>query len=367
MKTRSKEFIVAQKKSLVRRFIFLLPSDESNSGRTYRNSLLAQMEDLKDRIIQKLNRLSLKGNIVPKIKLLGAAPPTLKGENQLDTIVKRLPSNHELRVIVNMHQPVQLEENSLLIDYEITHLLEVNTPKKATQERASGFEEIIRVKAHRHEQILSLIEDAMLDIAMFHTYVEKGDEILQYKVKASFRSWKESWLQENFPDHYHQVQLPFIASYFREVPNNFNFSGYVHAWKDLAKNFLSRHNIQDIHSTLNEQLRNYKQLHQLPLKRLQLLYDKLPAGEYLLIRSGKKPSKTIKAREIYPLLKLDSVAYLKRSSEGKGKKVKKGRVQQRASKKFLWRQGRTNIIPLSFYAKVTENADYLSVFKLVKS
>lgn len=364
-----KELVFTQKGSLIRKVALVIPSTDSKRLDKLRYTLIAGLDKLNDSLRNEINNISRIGSMVRKIQIESTSPPIMRGSSQInsiDNVIQIITPKHDIRVIINLYDSLKIEDGKLLKTYKISHLFEVNIYNDPTKEISTPKSIISRVVAESPADVFLEIENICLDIAMYYSYI---DDIVFMEnqsnadLTTNFSLIKAAWLKENYSDLYksHELEnMPFItlSKCFR-ANRKLNYEWYVNAWKSI-RHLLLRKDINV--SSLDQQLKNHKYFKILPLKKLNSIFSSIAPGEYLVIRTKKKPAKPAQKISILRLIRTSP----QKTSLEKNKKNRQLLAAKEDLKLSMWRTGLVNILPKSYYSQVSMYKAFLSIYKITK-
>ena len=219
-----------------------------------------------------------------------------------------------LRILVNFEDFDNNELNKQFLDSKITHLIEISLINHVVGDLNSLDGASTTIYVDSIQKVISIIEDVMLDISMYYSFLDSADYFdVSFRKKFSFSkvmSVKQQQLISNQWSSELNKGYVAIAGFFR-THNGFNFLGYVEFWKKIVEEI-------DIKSSLPQtvdiesQLKRHKDYGELPKKRILKLLEGLPDGEYYLARIFKCPKRKKKMKILMAIFG--------------GKKLKRGKV-----------------------------------------
>ncbi|MBN8675416.1 MAG: hypothetical protein J0L56_14900 [Chitinophagales bacterium] len=368
----NKELTYSQKVPIVRRIAFVLPpNDKVKSEVSLRYTLIAGLDELNNSLNKKLNELSKIGKTVKKVVIDNTSPSMMRADHQIkniENVIESIDPKFDIRVIVNLYNSLEFLGSELLINCEITHLYEIST-KTTYNILNKPNSEICRLNATKPSQIFQYIEDIMIDIAMYYTYIEQFVGIQTFPVKKDFNRLKMDWLRQNLTAEFEKHKsenLPFISlSYFFHSKNSFDYHHYVEAWSNISNTYISENKITKHEITIEEQLKNHKSYKNLPIRKIKKLHDQLPSGEYLLIRTEIKPQQSKMRRSIFSLIRQNIFRTLNQTPQesNPSHRVRKKGIKRKAN---FWRNGLINILPESVLDSLNYYKPFITIYKIRK-
>lgn len=199
------------------------------------------------------------------------------------------------------------------------------------------------------KELIKLIEDIVLDIQMFYFY---GYEKTFFDTVSRnvFSKEKVSYLlQRNLYSYLGNVEdaeYVSFASFCRDIDGKVDFEKYKELWEnfniyllqklkeDDNKNRLENGRLVLTKSTVNLLIGKHPKGGQLSMGKIQAKLDKLPIGQYALIRTEKKPRK-----------------YNQRIN-----------IENRFGMK-KWKTGKVKIVPLKYRFTYQKMLPYVSIFE----
>lgn len=209
-------------------------------------------------------------------------------------------SDENLRVYVYKTQKCNTEALNI---HDVSHALQVSLGNKERSNWVSADSDFsAKVFIDDEKKLMMLIEDVVLDIQMFYFFnceknyndYMKRREFSKKKVKFLLNQGAGSYLGDVKDTEYIS-----FASFCREGnDNNINYTKYKSIWED----FIDIINNEDMNKKENlsvkQILSSHPKYRQLSISKIERCLATLPCGEYILIRTEKKPKTGKKCREI---------------------------------------------------------------------
>jgi hypothetical protein len=354
---KSTSLIDSQKSQDTKVVTFVIPSLIGNNELDkLRVSLVAGVSNLSEKLHQKLQRLSTMGLTMRKISVRPSKPLET---NNINIIIDSIGLSNNLRIIVNISNYFLEKDDE--INANISHLVEVTINNNEIGWYNSVSPINAKVYVDNKDDVLSLIEDVLLDIAMYYNYIEninEGDILsgLDFSKKKVEFIIKNKYNSKYGPIHPGSDYISLASLSYNK--NSFSYSNYIKLWDNLIKfiypDIASKSIVMERDEYLIEQLKKHNEYGQLPLKRILKICRDLEAGSYILVRTKKNPSTNIKKSQMIPFFKGPSkFNYLKNKVRTHYKK-----------KENAWRLGKVNILPFSDYTKVDKYSEWISIFPL---
>lgn len=229
---------------------------------------------------------------------------------------------------------------SVLNAGETSHALQVslgNNKRKNWVSAESDFS--AKVFIDDENKLIMLIEDVVLDIQMFYFYhYEKQYD--NYLERREFSKKKVLFLTDRGESSYlgevKDTEYISFASFCRDGENfEINYDKYLSMWEDFHHrenaNKLSEKDIIGVDNLLL----SHPKYGQLSIAKIEKILNKLPYGEYLLVRTEKRP--------------------------------KKQRYSQVIKSRFgmkKWKNGRVKIVPAKYYFTYHKMIPYVSIYEI---
>lgn len=197
------------------------------------------------------------------------------------------------------------------------------------------------------EKLLRLIEDVILDIQMFYFW---GFERVydQVEERRIFSLKKVEFLKEKAYSSYlgdiANAQYVSFASFCRDIDNlEIDYNKYVQLWEEfneIVKETISYDpdKFEGFYPFSADNLEQMILIHpkgkQLSIKKIKKILKTMPSGEYILVRTEKKPKKSRQR------IKIESWLSMKK-----------------------WKTGKIKIIPKKYYYTARKLVPYVSIFE----
>lgn len=223
---------------------------------------------------------------------------------------------------------------------EASHALQVSLGSDKRKNWVSAESDFsAKVFIDDESELMMLIEDVVLDIQMFYFYhYEKKYEDCSERRKFSKK--KVFFLLERGEGSYlgevKDTEYISFASFCREGENyEINYDKYISMWED----FYNKENEEKINEKdvlgVESLLLAHPRYGQLSVSKIEKILNKLPYGEYLLVRTEKRPKKQKNCRVI-------------KSRFGMKK----------------WKTGRIKIVPARYYFTYHKMIPYVSIYEI---
>ncbi len=281
--------------------------------------------DMKGKLKINANRLkrTLKVNDIQnvKVKILNTAEEC----------------DNDLRIYVYKTKECNID---LLNTEEASHALQVSVGSEERKDWVSAESSFsAKVFIDDESKLMMLIEDVVLDIQMFYFYhYEKKYE--NYSERREFSRKKVLFLLKRGENSYlgqvKDTEYISFASFCREGENyEIDYDKYVSMWEEFYNGEQRKKiNEKDIFGVASI-LSSHPRYGQLSIAKIERILNKMPYGEYLLIRTEKRPKKQKYSRII-------------KSQFG----LKK------------WRNGRIKIVPEKYYFTYHKMVPYVSIYRI---
>lgn len=285
-----------KKADIVRELTFALKTqNKDTTNRRITSEVCNKFDNLNRNISKRLNKIIEFAPFAPlRITVLKSTPsyPYL-GEGTPD-VLSNISDVESLRILINF-EPYNTEiMTSKILAQNISHLVEISfLPEDSSCEiNQEGSSCATVYVSSSIDKAFKIIEDVMLDISMFNTLIDpKGESSIETrrafsKIKIDFVNrfnlHSDCW---NTQTHKGYVA---IAGYFWNK-DYFDYKGYINCWLRIKQELFNEKEITPIVYSLDEQLKRNADAGELPMRSIRRLYNKLPEGEYILVRLYKIP------------------------------------------------------------------------------
>lgn len=335
------DLLKVQDKEIVRKVSFILPEVKDTNVKKLRNTLSPGLSNINASLIKKLNKISELGLMAKRVSVTNSNPAYLNPSENLEDVLGVLNPVHDLRVIVNLTNELNCGSNDVLSNYDISHLIELIFHDETDRIVKVETDLLTKLLVQKKETVFELIEDVLLDISMFHTYIKPRLHNIDIQVRKKFSAFKiEHALLNDLKSSIWKIEgnssYVSLASTCRSS-NKFDFHKYVNIWQNLAQKYEVTHSGNTYFPTILEQLRNHNKFMQLPIRRLLKEIEKLAPGTYFLIRTEHKPDNGNTRKAV--------LSYFKGSK---------------------WYVGKVKILNENKYEKLKDYSSAISIFKIIK-
>ncbi|MEB3373846.1 hypothetical protein SFC43_13340 [Bacteroides sp. CR5/BHMF/2] len=142
------------------------------------------------------------------------------------------------------------------------------------------------------DKAFKIIEDVMLDIVMYNSLIAPNyDSTIE--AKRAFSQMKINFINklklhsEDWNTDKHKGYIA-IAGYFWNK-DYFDYAEYINCWLKIKQELFQEDEIVLVVYSLREQLKRYVDVGELSIRKVEKMFEKLPKGEYLLVRLFKVP------------------------------------------------------------------------------
>jgi hypothetical protein len=279
-----------KKGEIVRCITFLLRNTSPHDAkREICNNLQKINSDMKKKLELIMNMTATN---VKTIRVEQSIPvqPIISDVNAIEIgpVMDTIHNVDKLRIIINFENIDPQNLNDAINKYpNISHIVEIkHTSENTTGNDMNGFESSATLYLPTIPQILSVIEDVMLDISLYYTLI--GDKSIEKFDAKKINHIKEYGLNSENWNAQQQKEYISLAGYFKgESINKFDALGYVDCWISLAKKVLNTDELPI--KPIAEQLKRHIKYRQLSDTTISSDYNKLDKGKYYLIRLDRIP------------------------------------------------------------------------------
>lgn len=261
---------------------FHLDAKTRKKSQTYSGIFMA-LDKIKMNLDDRIDILNSRCEIsVPylNIKVISAD----RDEN--DTSVIELKESYRMITVLapNVEYVLNAEECE---ESNISHLIQININSQLNV-RTNLINAYYNVQ---EEDVVNIITDILLDIAMYHSWFfgdKEKDEDINFRKEISKKK-VEYISTKGFAMKYGEPKLEdtyccFAAACYNN--NDFNYDMYETLWKEFVKKYIEK---QTQHNTIEEQLKSFKNSKQISEKKVKNQYKELDDGKYLLIVTRREP------------------------------------------------------------------------------
>lgn len=296
----SAPFIYSQRNYDRRIISLILPElkDLTSEDKRNKNWLVLEIQTLITELNKKLDILTQLGKSVYKI----SAEPgrIIYGKESIESILNSREPTSAFRILVNLGDFETSDNLDLLKERNISHLVEIAFNETLGWHKPKNICNV-KIQVNNIKDIINVIEDVILDICISNTYLDQPEhDDINFKQKLS--KHKVDYAREkNYSSCYGPLNGDFtyfsFASIFREK-EGFNFEQYLKTWLEFIRVKLnieveseSRYTENLLSSRVYNQLKKHKDFGELPIKRILSNCEKLNKGDYVLIRTTKRPKR----------------------------------------------------------------------------
>lgn len=220
---------------------------------------------------------------------------------ELGVILNRILDPENLRIIINF-EAVHIDNvnDAIRKDPNRSHIIEIKhgTANNITDDM-NNYESSATLYLPKTSKILSVIEDVMLDISLYHTFIGANEKIPGFN-RIKIEHIKEWGLKaENWDTETHKEYVSIAGYYKKADADDFDALNYVHCWISLAKKVLGTDKLPI--KPITEQLSRHRKHGQLNIKNICIEYDKLFPGKYYLVRVDRVPKTSRAQSQLLPL------------------------------------------------------------------
>lgn len=352
--------IRSQKNSPSKKVLIILPEDLNSKAKLLRNEINAGITGLNEKIEKVIEQISRRGRLIKRITVVPGGHLTHQ-ESILGTFQTFIDKS-TLRILVVFPQIANTSvkkpfSNTILKTNGISHLIQIwyGLPPYGWFEDDEGFSNVkIVIPDKQFKLVFSIIEDIILDIAMFNSFVLDKKKLTDLDFKIDISERKVQFANKlNLPNEYGiQIENIHYFSFASACRNgqSFNINKYIEIWTEFSNQFLSNgvKETVELSSTplkntndrvvislndVKEIFRNFKEKGQIPMKDICREINTLSNGSYLLIRIAQKCNRKKQAASV--------LTYFKGSS---------------------YRIGKWRIVPFSEYDKIKRYSPFISIF-----
>ncbi len=285
-----------KKAEITREVTFVLKDSKDKPGnKQLKKELCNQFESVNRNVTKKLDEIAKRTKLVPKRVCIKTTSPTWPlFDNDIEDVLDAISDISNLRVVVNFEDFNTNSLNQRFLDSSITHLIEVSLISHPNGDLNSLEGASTTVYVDAVHKVIRIIEDVMLDISMFYTFLETND-FADVLFRKHFSFSKVSLIERqklNSNEWNPEINKGYvaIAGYFWSE-NGFDYIAYVDLWKKVTNDFINGDNKTKVLIDIETQLRRHKDYGELPVKRILKLMKPLSEGEYYLARIIKLPKR----------------------------------------------------------------------------
>jgi len=337
-----------KKQELNRMITFILTSNGSKESKETKAKISFKIQDININVLKKLENIAKLYNATPsRINLALSKPPFPIFNGNIEDIFDIVTDSEFLRIIVKFEDYNTQDLNKIIDDKKISHIVEINVLEEKSNQitKDNHNDENITcatIYPKSIDGIYKVIEDVILDIAMYHTVISPNLLQTDLEIKRSISFLKLSYAKKLKlkSENWNSKGYISLAGYFRTKKNNyFDFGAYVKCWDEIYMEAKSLYPADFVikKNSINDQLKRHRLYKQLPIKKIISIYNHLEEGRYLLICTTVRPQQKHKRREI--------LVYFKGIN---------------------WRKTKINIVDFSKFEEIVKYSEWVSIFKIIK-
>jgi len=326
------------KNRMVRKIVLMYPSKQYNKEKDTILCINSVVQSINSSLKQKITKMQeCYDQVLPYVSI---SHRQFFDKNQNVAQVFKEGNLTESRILIHtVEHPVYLPEEEgrredFLQKVELSHLVEVqvdfDVPCEVSESSFSNIKITLDVIYLQY-----LIEDIILDIAMFYSF-----EFLKYKdstYKSAFSARKAVFAKRNDYTTYYTGKADVSPNYFcfasccRTRETDFDYKKYDAIWKD----FLAEEIVEDCSDgDAISRFSDHKNFGELSMKKIIKLIATLERGTYLLLKTNTKPHHPKNLRALLSFFNIRQ-----------------------------WRNGKLLIVPFEQYRKFARYYPCISFFK----
>ena len=295
-----------KKSGVVREVTFAFkPNNAAQDLRRFKRDFCNLFSKVNKNIQDKLEHISMNTTLIPtKIEVKFTDPAVPDFQENISEIFDSIYNCSKLRVLINFEHIDSHGLNELLDkDSNISHLIELSFVDHFANDLNQYNSPSSTIYVNSSEKAVNIVEDIMLDIAMYYTvFTDNMIENIEFRKKFSHHKINEIKKRKlnskiwNLDKDFGYIS---IASYFRNK-REFNFEEYINTWESIGNELnIYEQNAKSV--DIMSQLKNHTEIGELPIKSIVRAYDNLLLGEHILVRLIKIPVKKKSQRSLITL------------------------------------------------------------------
>lgn len=323
---------------ITRRITFAIKNENNDEQLNHiKSELCHSLHYINRQVSLSLGEIAKLSYTPTKVSLQASVPTIPFFERDIDEVFEQLNYPEDLRIILKFDEFDEKRLDTKIEESEISHLVEISViDSKSNDIRTKYLKKIHSKDTHKIKRI---IQDVMLDISMYHTFVSPilvdtpdnfKREFTYLKISLAEKNKLSSpiWLSQNYVS---------LAGYFYDNNNNLDIPKYIQAWNEIKDEVIKRNpEIVNLQSKgVIDQLKRHKYIGEISVKKVLKQAESLESGNYLLIRTTIKPKKKKKRKSI--------LTYFKGTK---------------------WRKGKIHIHPEEMLEELSKYHPWITIFKL---
>lgn len=293
--------ITGNKQSLHRNILLILQPREKTTEqiRSMQSKLLHTERKVNSLLEESIEKLSTATeHIIPSVKVM--VLPRYGDKQNLTAYLNhdQVSQPKDTRGVVYTVDIIDDGSSSLKNELKISHLVGIKVSKRnGVWSPGVGF--MSATVETTLEKLPSLIHDIMLDVAMYHSWLDSEEED-NYQKRAEFSAQKAQFALDHKLKGAYGVPNKFVlyfplASHCREG-NIFRYLDYEALWKELMSEDVLSNQAQSVElsgsvAEIYDRLRRFhRDAGMLSLRRISTAIQNLSSGTYLLITTRRKPT-----------------------------------------------------------------------------